>query len=542
MPVSDRPPTSSNHYDYIVVGAGSAGCIVAARLALNSRVLLLEAGEPADRNPETLSADGFKYAFANDDLMWHRMSAPQEACGKRRLYLGTGRGMGGSGAVNGMVYTRGDKRDFELWPKGWQWQDLEPAFTAVEETLGVQPRPSTAFARQFIEAAVESGFQHKDGLNDGDLANVVGCNDMNYAGDQRRSAYCAYIHEQKLPNLNIETRCHVERLIFDENNKAVAVEYQQHRQSRRAEIGQEVILCAGALETPKLLMLSGVGPKADLEKLGINVNVDAPGIGQNLHDHPNVCLFYRTRDKVDFQYPQVYGFNAADGQPEDAPNTCYVCYAAPASIKQSMLRMLPVLALPGRLHQIKSLRAILRGLIHAAFALPSLKRYVSGVFGIVVILGKPASRGSIRLASNNPADPAIIDPAYYACEEDRQTLVAGIKQAREIARQPALAGARPLSAGARNITGDKLWKWIHGASMTTFHFCGSCRMGNDPDSPVSPDLKVKGLNNVRVADASVIPAIPVSALNAPSMMIGYRAADFILAEQTDEQTSKRNAA
>ncbi len=528
-------------YDYVVIGAGSAGCIVAARLAEHHSVLLLEAGEPATKNPETLSADGFKYAFANDDLMWHRMTLPQAAAANRRLYAGTGRGMGGSGSVNGMVYTRGDKRDFAHWPAGWRWEELSPAFAAVEEQLGIRSRPATPFAQRFIDASTQAGFQRKDGMNDGELAAVVGCNDMNYAGDNRRSSYAAYLHDRPLPNLKIITGALTQRLVFDDSHTAKGVEYRANGMQHRADVRGEIILCAGALETPKLLMLSGVGPRAELEAHGIPAVLDAPGVGKNLQDHPNVCLFYRTRENVDFSYPQVYAFDTAErqaGETPSAPDTCFVCYAAPASIKQSMLRMVPVLALPGPLYAIRPLRRLLRGIIHAAFALPSLKRYVAGVFGIVVILGKPTSRGSLRLASANPADSALIDPNYYATEQDRQTMAAGVSKARRIAGQKALEGARPLSAGARQSSGKKLWGWINAATMTTFHYCGSCRMGEDDNSPVDTQLRVKGLKNVRVADASVMPEIPVSALNSPSMMIGYRAADFILAERNQTHHSR----
>ncbi|MFA5121585.1 GMC oxidoreductase, partial [Zavarzinia sp.] len=212
------------------------------------------------------------------------------------------------------------------------------------------------------------------------------------------------------------------------------------------------------------------------------------------------------------------------------------CYAAPASLQQSMQRMVPVLALPGRLYGIKALRRLIRGLVDLAFKLPPLRRFVGSIFGIVVILGKPSSRGAIHLTSADPAVPPRIDPAYYATEEDRAVLRAGIARARSIAAKPSLAaaGVRPLSAGAKPVSEKALWKWIHGATMTTFHFCGSCRMGDDAGSPLDDRLRVKGLANVRVADASAVPEIPVSALNAPSMMIAWRAADFILADRQEE--------
>ncbi|MGB0219537.1 MAG: GMC family oxidoreductase [Sinimarinibacterium flocculans] len=535
----------SARYDFIVIGGGSSGCIAAARLAERGfRVLLLEAGEEARANPYTLSADGFKDAFASDATMWHRMSAPQAQCGDRALYAGTGRGLGGSGGVNGMVYTRGDRRDFAQWPAGWQWEDLEPAFSAVERKLGVRPRPPTPFAQRFLDSCVQAGFERKDGMNDGDLAGVAGCNDMNYSGEERRSSYRAWLHDSTPRQLTVACRAMAQRIVFDARSRAVAVEYLRDGQRQRVAVNREVVLCAGALETPKLLMLSGVGPRADLEALGIACVLDAPGVGRHLQDHPNVPLFYRARVPVDFKYPQVYAFDAARRDPgaprnEAPPDTCYVCYAAPASIKHSMLRMLPVLALPGRLHSIGALRSLLRGLVHLAFALPPLKRFVRNLFGIVVILGKPRSRGSVRLQSADPSVPARIDLGYFRDAADRDVMEAAIDKARRIAAQAPLvdAGSRTLSAGGRPIDRDKLWKWIHAGAMTTFHFCGTCRMGEDSESPVDPQLRVKGLSNVRVADASVFPEIPVSALNAPSMMVGYRVADFIGAMQPEAGTA-----
>lgn len=532
--MSPSPALANQTFDYIVVGAGSAGCVVAAQLARAGRVLLLEAGDAAEKHPETLSADGFKDAFAKDAVIRHRMSTAQAGCGGRRLFAGSGWVVGGSGAVNGMVYTRGDRADFESWPAGWQWPDLEPAFAAIEARLKPRPHPGTAFAERCLTAATQAGHRRQDGLNDGQLDGAFGYNDCNTGDEERRHAWRAFIQEQPHDNLRLLPNAAVRRLLI-EDGRAVGVEATIEGRLQSFEARHEIILCAGALETPRLLMLSGIGPAGHLAELGIPLKLDAPQVGENLQDHPNVCLFYRSRAAVDFAYPQVYGFARAGETTEPgAPDSCYVFYAAPASLRQSMLRMLPVLMLPGRLHGITALRRLIRGLINAAFRLPPLQRWVGRLFGIVVILGKPRSRGRIRLASADPAAPAEIDLGYYRDPQDRASLLAAIAKAKKIAAQPAFTevGITPLSAGARSDDPGRIWRWAQQATMTTFHYCGSVRMGEDAASPVDPQLRLRGMAGLRIADASVMPEIPVSALNAPSMLIGHRAAEFILAEQS----------
>ena len=527
-------------YDYIIVGAGSSGCIVAARLAkeTTASVLLIEAGPAAAENPQTLSADGFKYCFSNDNVMWGRFSQPQTAMNKRALYQGTGSTMGGSGSVNGMVYTRGDKADFNNWPTGWQWADNLAAFRTVEDTLQPQPRSATGFTQAAIDAGKGLGWQHKDGLNDGDLSGYIGHNAMNYQGEYRQSSYCAYLHtaleNKALKNLTIVNHCLTHKVII-KDQRAVAVEIEIDGQAlKRINANKEIILCAGALETPKLLMLSGIGPSSELNKHNIPVLLEANEIGQNLHDHPNVCLFYKGKEKVDFGYPQLYAFDRVNKQlplsSTTQPDTCFAFFAAPITLQQSMHRMLPAIALPQALYRIKALRHVIRKLIDLAFKIPALNNHIDKLYGIVVILGKPLSRGQLTLQSTNVKDQANIDPAYYENDADLQTMINGILQAQKLAEQSPLAhwGNKALSAAAKTQRLKKVEKALKAATMTTFHFCGTCRMGEDANAPIDTQLRLKGIAGLRIADASVMPEIPVSAINAPSMMIGHRCVDFIL--------------
>lgn len=530
-------------YDWVVVGGGSSGCVVAAILARANigTVLLLEAGDSAENNPVSLSAEGFIHAFADDNLMWDRRSRTQKNCGNRSLYLGSGTGMGGSGSVNGMVYTRGDRRDYDSWPKGWQWQDVEPCFKAVEDVLRVKPRTPTHFTETCISAAKDAGFKRKDKLLDGDLCGYLGYQTMNYDGEQRRSSYVSFLKDQVPENLTIKTRCRVRQLVFDRSKRITGLIYREQEKDQYVRVGKEVVLCSGALETPKLLMLSGVGPEDELQKHGIELVNEQAEVGRNLHDHPNVCLFYKGKLPPDSHYPQLYGFqrvNGASELQEQQADTCFVFYSAPASLKQSMKRMLPAVLLPPSLYRNSILRKFLRGCVDLAYRLPLVNRFLNQLYGIVVILGKPASRGELKLASANPEDDALISPNYYDNPRDMETMLEGVTTARRIANQNALSawGNMPLAGGARTSDRGKVRSWIHKATMTTFHYCGTCRMGDDATAPVDTRLRLRGVSGVRVADASVIPETPVSALNAPSMMIGYRAAQFIIQDQQQDQT------
>ncbi|NVB39699.1 GMC family oxidoreductase [Pseudenhygromyxa sp. WMMC2535] len=525
--------------DYIVVGGGSAGCIVAARLASESAasVLLLEFGEHGEDNPETLIVDGYKQAFINDRVMWPKNSTPQPGCLGKSLFVGSGRGLGGSGAINAMVYLRSSVADFADWGvDAWRWSEVVGDYEGMERVLDPHRRPPTAFTDACVAAAEQAGFRHEEDLNAGDLDGVLGHEWMNYRGEERRSSYVAFLKPAlDRPNLRVETEARARRVIFAGDRRAIGVEYERRGQVVRVRARREVILCAGAVESAKLLKLSGLGPAAELRRHGLPVVRDSPEIGENFQDHPNIALFYLGRNEVDAKYPQLYGFHRANTEselPPGQPDTCYVFYPARSSLREMVMRMLPTMILPAQLRDRSPLPEGIRGAVSLAFRSRQLQRLVERIYGMIVILGKPKSRGQVTLGGPRPSDDPRIDPAYFSDPEDLETLVRGIELARRVTGAPALRawGSRELLPGRALRSRRVLEGFIRANAMTTYHFAGTARMGEDASSVVDPQLKVRGVEGLRVADASVIPAVPVSALNAPSMLIGYRAASMILGE------------
>ncbi|HEX2569874.1 MAG TPA: GMC family oxidoreductase N-terminal domain-containing protein [Polyangia bacterium] len=530
-------------YDYIVVGAGSAGCIVAGELAQDPsvRVLVLEPGDAAEDNPETLAAAEYKEAFINPRLMWDRYSVPQPECADHRLFMGSGRGVGGSGAINAMVYLRGAEHDYRQWnTRGWQWSDVVPDFERLEARLGLGRQPPTRFADACIRAAVESGFQHKDDFHDGRLSGYLGYEWMNQQGGERRHSYAAFLKPLLgRPNLTIATHATVHRIRCDGERRARVVEYLDEGhggQMCAARARREIVLCAGALATPRILLLSGIGPGRELQALGIPVVADSPGVGRNLHDHPNVILFFKGRQPTDCTWAQLYGFHRAHPNSDLAPgeaDTCYVFYSARSSFREGMIRLLPGMMLPEAVYGLGWPVDVVRSGLKSVFQPRPVRSFIEHLYGIVIILGKPKSRGSVRLQSAWPGEPALIDPGYLREPEDLETLVRAVRLARRVASAPALAtwGNFELMPGPLARSDAAIERFVRKNIMTTYHYAGTCRMGDDEDAVVDGELRVRGVRGLRVADASVIPFTPVSAMNAPSMLVGYRAARLLRGER-----------
>ena len=505
--------------DVIIVGGGTAGSIIARRLLdAGKTVHLLEAGVTDENiDIQDMSRLGLLW-FSKDDWGYH--TTPQKHANGRKLHWPRGKVLGGSHSLNASIYVRGNPKDYDDWAKagctGWGWKDVEPIFLNKIENWQGAPNglgteglldittdyPKNPVQTSIIEAGQQAGMKLNPNYNSADMEGIAQ-EQLNMRDGNRFSTYRAYLHPvMDNPHLTITTGAWVHRLIF-EGTRVVGVEYEKDGKMHELK-GGEVALCGGAVDTPRILLLSGVGPKADLEKLGIEVKVDLPGVGENLHDHLLVPIIYTTSKKsVEMPPPanmpitQVHWFWKT--KPElDRPDSQPICFSVPMVTDSMNPADVP-----------ESGFTMMGGLV------------------------TPKSRGTFKLASKDPHEPTLQDPNILAHPDDVATLVASVKQVREVGKQAALAeewGAEESALSRDLVTDEQIAEYARNNAITYHHQVGTAKMGTDAMAVVSPtSLKVNGLEGVRVCDASVMPTVTNGNTNAPSMIIGEKAAEFIIA-------------
>ena len=529
-------------YDYIIIGAGSAGCVLANRLSAkpNHRVLLLEAGG-RDTNPFIHIPAGFAKTLKDPRVNWLFQTEPDPGTNGRRHIWPRGKVLGGSSAINGMLYVRGQRQDYDLWRQlgnaGWGWDEVLPYFkksedqargaNAVHGTGGplhvADNQDRGPIGEALIQAGLQAGLEQNNDPNDGDQGGI-GYTQLNVKRGLRVSTATAYLRPiAKRPNLHIQTDATVSRILF-KGTRAVGVEYKLEDQTLQAIAGREVILSAGAINSPQLLELSGVGPVNILKDKGIDVVHGSPGVGENLQDHLIVAAQYRVQNTTTLN-ELSRGLPLAKEVVKWLVRRRGLLSQSPSHL-DGYAKSAPEIATPDI--QFLIIPATVDGQKMARDGKFELEREPGVTIGAINL--RPESRGSVHIKTSNPLEPPAITPNYLDAPADHRVTVEGLKWARRIAEQPAFAPylQSETTPGPQMMSDEDLLAYARQAGSTIYHPVGTCKMGADAMSVVDEQLKVHGTQHLRVVDASIMPRLVSGNTNAPTIMIAEKAADMIL--------------
>jgi choline dehydrogenase len=522
--------STTNAYDYIIVGAGSAGCVLAARLTedLRTRVLLLEAGGK-DTAKEIHIPAAFSKLFKTA-VDWDYSTEPEPQLHNRKLYWPRGKVLGGSSSINAMIYIRGNPADYDGWRElgnpGWGFADVLPYFKESEDqergaselhgTGGpihvADPRCVNPLTRAFLAAASEVGIPENSDFN-GAIQEGAGLYQLTQKNGARCSAVDSYLKPGLArPNLTVLTRAHVARVTI-ENGVARGVEFLRDGALQTARADAEVILAGGTINSPQILILSGIGPADELRHLEIRVVRDLPGVGQNLQDHPMVSVGYLCTQQI-----------SLDGAETLANLLRYFIFKSgplTSNVAEAGLFLRTRVGL-----QTPDLQLLFGPAYYRAHGLIRRKEHCFG-FGPTLIA--PESRGSISLRTTNPLDAPAIRANYLSTDADLRTMIEGVRLARRLAHAKAFDPSRgdELHPGVAAKTDDDIVDFLRNELETLYHPVGTCKMGNDSLAVVDAKLRVHGIERLRVVDASIMPRVPAGNTNAPVIMIAEKAADMI---------------
>lgn len=529
------------HFDYIVVGAGSAGCVLANRLSENpsNRVCLLEAG-PEDNSFFVRLPAGIILMMRSNARNWRYYSVPQKALNNRQVYIPRGKTLGGSSAVNAMCYTRGHAWDYDHWAAlgndGWSYEDVLPLFKRSEHYEGGEDefhgthgklnvcdlRFNHPVSRAFINAGVEAGFAETDDFNNRHQEGV-GFYKVTQKDGGRWSVADAYLHPvRERKNLTVLTNAWVNRVMLD-GKRATGVEIHHEGKTRVLDAGT-VVLSGGSINSPQLLKLSGIGPKAELQRHGIAVRHDLPGVGENLQDHPDALIVHKSLKKDTLSLDPLS--LVTDGIKGLWNYFLHRNGQLTSNVAESggFIKSRPEEPIPDLQLHLTTAKLDNHGL--------NLAYSFGHGFSAHVCLLRPKSKGSITLRDANPRSPALIDPQLLAHPEDMEGMVRGIKTTRHILEQHALHPWRgmELTPGEDVTSDDQLRQFLRAKCDNIYHPVGTCKMGNDDMAVVDAQLRVHGIDGLRVVDASIMPTLIGGNTNAPTVMIAEKAADMMLGE------------